>query len=294
MRGNGSEIIPVMADIANGHRMKQIFEKYHPDIVLHAAAYKHVPMMEMNFQEAVMNNVMGTKNLADCAHITGTSLFVMISTDKAVNPSSIMGLTKRLAEMYIQSFNGSTVTRFITVRFGNVLDSAGNVTQIFKRQIKNGGPVTVTHPDMRRYFMITSEAVQLVLEAGIIGEGGELFLLDMGDPVSIRDLANSMIRLSGLETGRDIQIIYTGIRPGEKLYEELNYCDETLLETIHPKIYKCRGRDMNLDEAKMNIEQLVRTIQEMPDFESNLELLTSLVPEYQCTCMPEHKLTYSA
>lgn len=275
-----TRIIPVVADVTNGHRLISVFQEYRPFMVLHAAAYKHVPMMEENFEEAITNNVLGTKNVADTANLFETCLFVMISTDKAVNPSSIMGLTKRMAEIYIQGLDQISTTKYITVRFGNVLDSAGNVTQIFKQQIQQGGPVTVTHPDMTRYFMITSEAVQLVLQAGVSGNGGEIFLLDMGDPVKIVDLAKTMIKISGFEVGKDIEIMYSGLRPGEKLFEELRYNGENLLKTPHPKIFvwNCRKYDWNTINGK--IKEIISSVYGFDRLEITNEIIRSLVPEY--------------
>ena len=233
-----------IADIRNYRRLYKLFEDYKPEVVFHAAAYKHVPMMEENPSEAVLANVQGTKNVADLSVLFGVRKFVMISTDKAVNPSNIMGTTKRIAEIYIQSLkdspanykNGVPVTRFITTRFGNVLGSNGSVIPRFRAQIQKGGPVTVTHPDITRYFMTIPEAVQLVLEAGTMGKGGEIFIFDMGEPVKITDLALKMIKLAGLQPEKDIRIVYTGLRPGEKLYEELLNIGELTMPTHHPKI----------------------------------------------------------
>ncbi len=276
-----TRIVPMVADITNGHRLVSIFQEYRPDMVLHAAAYKHVPMMEEHFEEAITNNVLGTKNIADTANLFETGLFVMISTDKAVNPSSIMGLTKRMAEIYIQGLDQISMTKYITVRFGNVLDSTGNVTQIFKQQIQQGGPVTVTHPDMTRYFMVTSEAVQLVLQAGMFGNGGEVYLLDMGEPVRIVDLAQTMIKISGYEVEKDIEIVYTGLRPGEKLFEELRYDDELLLPTTHPKIFvwNCRRGDWRTIDAK--IREIISSVYLHNRQEITGEIIWSLVPEYR-------------
>ncbi|MGE0325252.1 MAG: polysaccharide biosynthesis protein [Polyangiaceae bacterium] len=230
------EVVPIIADITDAGRVRAVFEELRPTVVLHAAAHKHVPMMEWNPGEAVKNNVFGTKNLADLASEFDVRIFVQISTDKAVRPTSVMGASKRVAEMYLQTMARRSQTRFVTVRFGNVLGSAGSVVPIFREQIARGGPVKVTHPDMRRYFMLTAEACQLVLQAASFAAGGEIFLLDMGEPVKIVDLARDMIRLSGYEPDVDINIEFSGIRPGEKLFEELFNSGEDHDRTVHPKI----------------------------------------------------------
>ena len=216
-------IIPIIADIRDRQQLDQIFTQYNPQVVFHAAAHKHVPLMEIQPMAAVLNNIYGTRNVAEVAGRHGTERFVMISTDKAVNPTSVMGATKRVAEKVIISMNDTYDTKYITVRFGNVLGSRGSVIPLFKKQIEAGGPVTVTDPEMTRYFMTIPEASQLVLQAGAMGKGGEVFLLDMGEPVKIIDLARNMIRLSGLEPDKDIHIKITGLRPGEKKYEEIAY-----------------------------------------------------------------------
>ncbi|MBT6432941.1 MAG: polysaccharide biosynthesis protein, partial [Deltaproteobacteria bacterium] len=218
-------------------RMTQIFDEYRPELVFHAAAHKHVPLMESNVGEAVKNNVLGTAGLAELAGQFKVSQFVLVSTDKAVRPTSVMGTTKRIAELTIQQLNQKYATQYMAVRFGNVLGSAGSVVPIFRGQIKSGGPVTVTHPDMVRFFMTIPEASQLVLQAGAMGQGGEVFVLDMGEPIRVQDLAREMIKLSGLVPEVDVEIVFTGIRPGEKLYEEIQYDGELMERTRHPKIY---------------------------------------------------------
>lgn len=249
-----TKIYIVMANIQNKSRMQTVFDEYLPQIIFHAAAYKHVPMMENNPCEAILTNVLGTKNIADLALESGVEKFVMISTDKAVRPTNIMGASKRLAEMYIQSLNNEkesailnenansangtaeSGTKFITTRFGNVLGSNGSVIPRFKAQIEKGGPITVTHPEITRYFMTIPESVQLVLEAASMGNGGEIFIFDMGEPIKIVDLATNMIKLAGLSPEKDIKIVFTGLRPGEKLYEELLLVEEQTISTYHPKI----------------------------------------------------------
>jgi FlaA1/EpsC-like NDP-sugar epimerase len=227
----------LIADICDRERMRQIFRRFGPEVIFHAAAYKHVPMMEDNAPEALKNNVIATSTVANLAGHFGAEAFVLISSDKAVQPSSVMGATKRLAELVIQDLKNKYDTRFVAVRFGNVVGSTGSVIPIFREQIRQGGPVTVTHPDMQRFFMTTSEATQLVMQAGALGKGGEIFVLDMGEPVKIVDLARETIRLSGLVPDDDIQIEFTGVRPGEKLVEELGHSDEGLLKTVHPRIF---------------------------------------------------------
>jgi len=239
----------VIGDINDHAKMKEIFEKYSPDICFHAAAYKHVPMMEAHVAEAIKNNVFGTKVIADLAVEYKCERFVMISTDKAVNPTSVMGATKRLAEIYTQSLGKNNKTKFITTRFGNVLGSNGSVIPLFRKQIENGGPVTVTHPEVTRFFMTIKEACQLVLEAGAMGNGGEIFIFDMGKSVKIVDLAKKMILLSGLSLGKDIQIMYTGLRPGEKLYEELLNNEENTIPTYHKRILIAKVNEYNMNDV---------------------------------------------
>jgi FlaA1/EpsC-like NDP-sugar epimerase len=234
---NDVETISLIADVCDEPRMREIFEQFSPEVVFHAAAHKHVPLMEINAVEAIKNNVFGTRLVGQLAGESGVRSFVLVSTDKAVNPTSIMGASKRVAEIVVQELDKKYKTHFIAVRFGNVLGSAGSVVPIFREQIRSGGPVTVTHRDMTRYFMTIPEASQLVLQAGALGEGGEIFVLDMGEPVKILDLAEDMIRLSGLTPYEDIDILFTGVRKGEKLFEELEITGEHLLKTRHPKIF---------------------------------------------------------
>jgi FlaA1/EpsC-like NDP-sugar epimerase len=230
-------IQPLVADVGEEPRMRSIFNVHRPHVVLHAAAHKHVPMMEANPAEAIKNNILGTRTLGELAGETGVEAFVLISTDKAVRPTSVMGASKRVAELVVQDLGRKHPTRYVGVRFGNVIGSAGSVVPIFREQIRRGGPVTVTHPDMRRYFMTIPEAAQLVLQAGAMGEGGEIFILDMGEPVRILDLAVAMITLTGLKPFEEMDIVFTGLRPGEKLYEELELFGEDIAKTRHPKIF---------------------------------------------------------
>ncbi|MCA9237600.1 MAG: polysaccharide biosynthesis protein [Planctomycetales bacterium] len=258
----GTEVIVTLADLTDAERLNRVFADAQPDIVFHAAAYKHVPLMEQHPGEAVKNIAAATRNLADLADEYGAEAFVMISTDKAVNPTSVMGACKRVAEQYVQARAASSDCRFVTVRFGNVLDSAGSVVPIFREQIAAGGPVTVTHPDMVRYFMLIPEAAQLVIQAGAMGQGGEIFVLDMGEPVRIVDLAADMIRLSGLRVGEDVEIKFTGLRPGEKLYEELYGDSEANQPTAHPKIMVAASQPLSLLQAHSNLARLVATADE--------------------------------
>jgi FlaA1/EpsC-like NDP-sugar epimerase len=273
------DAVPIIGDIRDRHRMRLLFEQYRPYAVFHAAAHKHVPLMEENVAEAITNNVLGTKNVAELSAEYGVEHFVLISTDKAVRPTNVMGATKRVAEQLVQEIAETTGRNFVAVRFGNVLGSRGSVVPTFLRQIQTGGPVTVTHPEMRRYFMTIPEAVQLVLQAGAIGKGGEVFVLDMGEPVKILDLATDLIRLSGLEVGEDIEIRFTGTRPGEKLYEELFFDSENALATDHPKVLRAKNGtlpiglstavELLVDGAKSgwNDQQLRGMLQRLvPDF----------------------------
>jgi FlaA1/EpsC-like NDP-sugar epimerase len=239
-----TNIMAVIADVRDYDRIDEVFATYRPDVVFHAAAHKHVPLMEGNAGEAIKNNVFGTKNVAVAADKYEVKRFVLISTDKAVNPSSVMGSTKRAAEIIIQLVNNGSKTKFMAVRFGNVLGSRGSVIPVFKQQIAHGGPLTVTHPEMKRYFMTIPEAVQLVIQAGAMGEGGEVFVLDMGEPIRILDMARDLIRLSGLELDKDISIKFTGVRPGEKLFEELLTAEEGTSLTKHKKIFVAKGANV--------------------------------------------------
>ena len=231
------ELVPVIANVCDGQRLDAVFMEHKPEVVLHAAAHKHVPLMESNPSEAIRNNVFGTREVARASHKHAVKSFVMISTDKAVNPTSVMGTSKRLAELYVQAMAEKSATAFISVRFGNVLGSNGSVVPIFKSQIERGGPVTVTHPEMQRYFMTIPEATQLVLQAASAGDSGEVFVLDMGEPIKILDLAQDLIRLSGFVPGEDIEIVFSGMRPGEKLFEELSIDGEEITKTKHDKIF---------------------------------------------------------
>ena len=259
------DVVPLIADITDEKRVAAIFNAESPSIVFHAAAHKHVPMMETNPGEAIKNNIGGTSVVAHAAIAAGVEKMVLISTDKAVNPTSMMGCTKRVAEMYLQSLGDRGVTQFVTVRFGNVLGSSGSVVPIFKQQIADGGPVTVTDPKMKRYFMTITEAAQLVLQAGAMAKGGEVYILHMGEPVRIVDLATDMITLSGLRPGRDIEIKFTGVRPGEKLFEELSFDHEDIGDTAHPKIGIWKHRACDLGTLRASLDQLLA----MADSSSN-------------------------
>ncbi len=268
----------LIASVRNTNRVNWIFEHYKPDIVYHAAAHKHVPLMETSPNEAVKNNVLGTFKTAMAAAMNGTKRFVMISTDKAVNPTNIMGASKRICEMIIQTFNKHYDTEFVAVRFGNVLGSNGSVIPLFKKQISAGGPVTVTHPDIIRYFMTISEAVSLVLQAGAYAKGGEIFVLDMGKPVKILDLAKNLIRLSGYRVGEDIKIEFTGLRPGEKLYEELLMEEEGMKETANKLIYV--GKPIDIDEMKFFVQ--LKNLKEASKSETEdiRPMIKEMVPTY--------------
>lgn len=271
-------IIPCIADITDRARMEQIFELYRPEVVFHAAAHKHVPMMEYNPGEAIKNNVIGTQLLAELSDQHGVQEFVMISTDKAVNPTSVMGVSKQLAERFVHACSEVSHTKFVVVRFGNVLASNGSVVPIFQEQIRRGGPITVTHPEIERYFMTIPEASQLVLQAAAMGKGGEIFVLDMGESVRIVDLARDLIRLSGLQPD-DIEIVFTGLRPGEKLYEELYFEEEERQPTPHPKVFVAYHRPYSLEEVREAIGQLSEIVHDSPD--TLKEKIKQVVPEYQ-------------
>ena len=268
---------PCIADICDEKRVDELFTLHAPQVVFHAAAHKHVPMMEWNPGEAIKNNVFGTKMMADAADRRGASAFVMISTDKAVNPTSIMGTSKRVAEIYVQGLSQRSKTKFTAVRFGNVLGSAGSVIPVFKEQIVNGGPVTVTHPEMQRYFMTIPEACQLVMQSATMGEGGEIFVLDMGEPVFIRDLAKDLIRLSGF-TEEEIPIEYTGLRPGEKLFEELSCEGEHMTKTRHPKIFIGKIDSYPIAEVERGLRELA-VVANSTDGEVVRKVLGGIVPE---------------
>ncbi len=281
LRKHAHKVECIVANIKDYLRMEMIFTAYKPHFVYHAAAYKHVPLMEINAYEAVLVNVFGTKIVADLSVEYKVEKFVMVSTDKAVNPTNVMGATKRVAEIYTQSLNGmkSSNTRFTTTRFGNVLGSNGSVIPIFRKQIQNGGPVTITHPDITRYFMTIPEACNLVLEAGSMGNGGEIYVFDMGESVKIIDLAKKMIKLSGLELGKDIEILTTGLRPGEKLYEELLNDKENTLKTHHKKIKIAQIRPYNLEDVQLNLDELSALLIQNNDM-NIVKKLKEIVPEF--------------
>ncbi len=268
----------IVGDVRNYESLKKLFEAYRPKVIFHAAAYKHVPLMENNPLEAVKTNVIGTFNVASLASQCEAEKFVLISTDKAINPTNVMGATKRIAELYCQNLQMTSKTKFITVRFGNVLGSSGSVIPHFKRQIEKGGPVEVTHPDMKRYFMSIPEATQLVIQAGALGEGGEIMVLDMGEPIKIVDLANEMIKLAGFEPGVDIEIKFTGLRPGEKLFEELFHEGDVIKQTNHPMV-----KIATTSPPQKNFLELLDYIQCLPEnIEANVvkDAIKNIVPEY--------------
>lgn len=280
------KVYPIIADVTNRAGMERIFKQYAPQIIFHAAAYKHVPMMEKNPAQAVHCNIQGTKNIADLSTKYNAEKFVMISTDKAVNPSNVMGASKRIAEMYVQALNNYLVdknpdgTKFITTRFGNVLGSNGSVIPVFKRQIDRGGPITVTHPEITRFFMTIPEACKLVLEAGSMGKGGEIFVFDMGKSIKIVDLAKKMIRLSGLVFGKDIEIKYTGLRSGEKLYEELLSSKENTLPTYHHKILIAKTREESYESVKKDVELLINAVEDYDELKL-VGMMKYICPEFK-------------
>lgn len=282
-----TKIFAYVGDIVNSERIERIFSDHQPEILFHAAAYKHVPLMESNPSEAILCNVLGTRNLADLSVKHNVERFVMISTDKAVNPTSVMGCSKRVAEIYVQSLNNhiknlpnNTSTKFITTRFGNVLGSNGSVILLFEKQIRMGGPVTVTHPEISRYFMTIPEACQLVLEAGTMGNGGEIYIFDMGKPIKILDLANKMIKLSGLEPGKDIDVVFTGLRDGEKLYEELLNNKEDTMPTHHEKILIANVREYSYSKINSLIDLFTELVHDRNELKM-VALLKEIVPEFK-------------
>lgn len=287
--------IPCIADVRSRERVEEVISTFKPDIIYHAAAYKHVPLMEEHPCESIHANVMGTKNVADMAIKYGVKRFVMVSTDKAVNPTNIMGASKRIAEIYVQSLFKKTVqtnpdcTKFITTRFGNVLGSNGSVIPYFRKQIEQGGPVTVTHPDIIRYFMTIPEACMLVCEAGLMGNGGEIFVFDMGHPVKILDLAKKMIRLSGYTPGTDIKIVFTGLRPGEKLYEELLNKKELTIPTDNPSIMVAKVREFDFDKVSVQIDKLIKMADLGKTFLA-VSIMKEIVPEFKSNNSPYEEL----
>lgn len=288
-----SRICPELVDVRNRDKLEDVFKKYHPQVVFHAAAFKHVPMMERHPEAAIKNNVFGTQNVAELSHTYRAESFIFISTDKAVNPTSIMGASKRIAELIIKDINSRSKTSFAAVRFGNVLGSRGSVIPTFIKQIERGGPVTVTDPEMTRFFMTIPEAVQLVIQAGAIAQGGEIFVLDMGRAVKIDDLARDLISLSGLQPETDIDIVYTGIRPGEKLYEELFTGREEMAATRHQRIFISRKE---LDQGYKEINEYIKSIKAKDALDRNqvYALVHQLVPEFQGEALAEENTTRSS
>ncbi len=278
---SGIRLSAVIGDVRFPERIKQIFREFEPEIVFHAAAHKHVPLMEANPAEAITNNVLGTKNLLAAAVESQVERFVMISTDKAVNPTSVMGASKRAAELLVHYAAHAGDKPYVAVRFGNVLGSRGSVVLTFQKQIKMGGPVTVTHPDVVRYFMTIPEAVQLVLQAAVMGSGGELFMLDMGSPIKIADLAHDVIELSGLEVGEDIEIVYSGLRPGEKLYEEMFVAGEDYQKTAHEKVFIAGNASAFVPDDLVSHIELLEQAADLDDRDAIIERLQALIPEYQ-------------
>ena len=274
------DVYTLIGSIRDKEKVKAVFNKYQPQVVFHAAAHKHVPLMEHSPEEAIKNNIFGTENVVEIAHQSGVERFVLISTDKAVNPTNVMGATKRAAEMVVEAYNQISESNFMAVRFGNVLDSEGSVVPIFKQQIAEGGPVTVTHPDVKRYFMTISEAVQLVIQAASLGQGGEVFVLDMGEPVKIIDLAHDLIRLSGLQPEKDIEIEFTGLRPGEKLFEELLNDDEDNLSTEHERIFIANLEEVEQQKLGQALKKLQKMVKENGHSQPLIMYLSNLVQTY--------------
>jgi FlaA1/EpsC-like NDP-sugar epimerase len=272
-------LTPLLGDCGDAAAVEHAFDEARPEVVFHAAAYKHVPLLERQAREAFRNNVLATRTVAAAADRHGTGCMVLISTDKAVNPSSVMGACKRIAELWCQNLAARSKTRFITVRFGNVLDSAGSVVPLFREQIERGGPVTVTHPEIARYFMTIPEACQLILQAATLGTGGEIFALDMGEPVNIRYLAEQMIRLAGKRPGIDVPIVYTGLRPGEKLFEELFHPLEAYRQTAHRKIFLAQSRSIGWDLLAAQVERGAQGAESFDD-EAVQRCIATLVPEF--------------
>jgi FlaA1/EpsC-like NDP-sugar epimerase len=284
-------IRPVIADVRELPRLQAIFSRYRPQVVFHAAAHKHVPLMEVNIEDAVTNNILGTRNLVETALAWDVERLVMISTDKAIRPANVMGATKRMAEMIVLNAAGRSGRPYCVVRFGNVLGSRGSVVPLFKRQIARGGPVTVTHPDMKRYFMTIPEAVHLVLQAASMGEGGETFVLNMGQQIRILDLAEDLIRLSGLEPGKDIEIVFTGVRSGEKLSEDLWENDTCFRPTSHPEIYRVECPEaLHGDALYKSVDELVHLAYE-GESQAVLNLLDELIPGAKVRTLPLPEMT---
>jgi len=284
--------VPVLADIRNYDSVKNVFKKYKPEIVIHAAAYKHVPIQEVHPWECVNTNVMGSMNVMRACEEYNANVFIYVSSDKAVNPVNVMGATKRVVELLIQERNGNCPTRFMAVRFGNVIDSSGNVISIFKNQIEKGGPLTITHPEMRRYFMSNTEATQLILKAGSLGRGGEVFILDMGEPIKINFIAKELIRLSGFKENKEINIEYTGLRPGERICEELFFENEKKLIKIHEKIMVALDNNNNRNSIISKVNNLINISRECKA-DIIKSKLKDIVPEYspqKCTREREREI----
>ena len=273
-------ITPILGNVKHQNFLNKLFAAYRPQVVFHAAAYKHVPIVELNPWEAVFNNIVGTKNIVEASHQFEAERFIMISTDKAVRPSSVMGATKRVSEMITACYASSNPTKFTSVRFGNVIGSEGSVVHLFKKQIERLGPVTITHPEITRYFMTISEACKLILQAGAMGKGGEIFILDMGTPIKIANMARDLIRLSGFKPDEDIEIKFIGLRPGEKLHEELITEGEGIIQTGYEKIFVLRGNGCNLIALNQKIEELIKLAHEQ-DASAIKTKLREIVPEYQ-------------